>query len=617
MFPWLIFAVVTVGCIRNFSVNADADAAMSTSTSIPSQIVRARIPSQYQQHQHQHQQQQLWLYEGALYDPLDGRQVAKVQGLELVRPLENTTHLAIDSLLRHPNATFDDAKTLWSQKIFCYTKTQTQTTSPTTSPTRNDAAAANGEERILRSVRVRPQSPRKDVPLDQAVAVYETATTFISRGNRRSRSRSRSRNHRRNHHRRSGSVNNRTDKRDGIQQQQQQQHQENEDDNAEILIHSEWPNGQTMWGTAQNCRRQKHPLGGLDFTIFAKLRNRHSPLFAPDLIESSDNDNDNGGGDIIISPKRSALIQFGSSSGTMESKHKFGARETYSYRNIPSTTPINLLADNNNDKNNRWLFLWKMKFLTNNNNNNNKNSKKKNSTSLSSDGTTTITPTTTTTSVYYTRYGEGPPFYAPGRMCMLELQGRPISDLEEATPILRSLLQKDGPVANFHWNNKDDEACSSSSSSNKDDDKRDGNQNIRRPGRKKLATVTTTASRIEEEESSANAVPPSIQTAWNLKERKKYTDNGTTSRRFTSKTSATNNTSRRRSLTTAASSKHLLRLKAQTTADDDYDDYNSSALNATTAGAGRYFRVWTRRGKKHAVTLWDRVRSSTMMEAES
>lgn len=42
----------------------------------------------------------------------------------------------------------------------------------------------------------------------------------------------------------------------------------------------------------------------------------------------------------------------------------------------------------------------------------------------------------------YTRYGEGPPFYAPGRMCMLELEGRPIDSLGDASPLLQQVIQQ-------------------------------------------------------------------------------------------------------------------------------------------------------------------------------
>jgi hypothetical protein len=517
------------------------NATTPTMLSLPSQILRAKIPSSSEEEGQQRQQQQLWLYEGALYDPLDGRQVAKVQGIELIRPIMNTTNLAIDSILRHPNATYDDAQTLWSQKVFCYTKTK--------STRNNENENENGDTTnndILRSVRIRPQSPRKDVPLDQAVAVYETATTFISRRRR---------------------------------------HKQNKDDeDVDLLIHSEFPNGQTMWGNTQELRCQQNTInnnpssstssslrktsqtsllsstksgsGNIDFTIFAKIRSKRSPLFAPDLTESDDNDNNDGrrrkkgngnDDDVIVSPKRSALIQFGSSNDNMESKHKFGARETYSYRNIPLSTTATTTTENPRP-------LWKRIKLSMMRNNKN--------------APTTIT--SSSSSIYYTRYGEGPPFYAPGRMCMLEMQGRPIYDLKEATSILQRLLQKNdddgstsgGPVVGFHYRNNQD------NNYNNDD-----------------ATRMTSSSKI--------TAPPSIQTAWNLNKKKRNNNDrrriGTTTARRMPSSSATN-------------SQQLLRLKVQDPADGSVHGSND-------------IRTWTRRGQNQVVAIWDRIRASTTLES--
>jgi hypothetical protein len=554
----IIIIILIIGCCccyddRGGVVNATTPLMLP----LPSQILRARIPSSSEEEQQQ-QQQQLWLYEGALYDPLDGRQVAKVQGIELIRPIMNTTNLAIDSILRHPNATYDDAQTLWSQKVFCYTKTKSKRNN-------NNNENENGEtipiDDILRSVRIRPQSPRKDVPLDQAVAVYETATTFISRRRRR-------------------------------KQQQQHQKDNDDDDDADLLIHSEFPNGQTMWGNTQELRCQqntnnnnpsstttsssssslpktktKSGSGNIDFTIFAKIRSKRSPLFAPDLTDSDeDNDNNSNAGrrrkkgnnsnddDIIVSPKRSALIQFGSSNDNMESKHKFGARETYSYRNIPLSTT----ATATESPRPLWKRITKLTLLRNNKNRDD-------------------TPiTSSSSSIYYTRYGEGPPFYAPGRMCMLEMQGRPIYDLKEASPILQRLLQKNdddedggsgsgGPVVGFHYkNNQNNE-----DHNNNNDD----------------ATSMTWSSKI--------TAPPSIQTAWNLNKRKR---NNNDKRRIGA------STARRIPSSSATNSQQLLRLKVQDPADGSVHGSND-------------IRTWTKRAEKQVVAIWDRIRASTTLES--
>jgi hypothetical protein len=545
-----------VGCKNNNGNNnrfvsaVRAESSGSKKGSIPSQILGAKVPapeSNLQQQQQQQQQQQLWLYEGALYDPLDGRRVAKVRGLELIRPLEDTSQLAIDSLLKHPNATYEDSKTVWSQKIFCYTTTRdvVTATDEVEDPQQQQQPQQQPQtqESILNSVRVRPRSPRKEVPLDQAVAVYETATTFVSRRK----------------------------KKGGKRQTSTNGGDDDEDENDEVLVHSEWPNGQTMWGETRDCshqreasRRSSSSSSSIDFTIFAKLRNKNSPLYAPDLLRDESEDDEKGSGDIIVSPKRAALVQFGSADGTMETKHKFGARETYSYRNVPIATTTK------NTKKKRFSFRKKKREA--------------------SSGSPTL---------YYTRYGEGPPFYAPGRMCMLELKGRPVNSLSEVGPLLRGLvlggdINSDGdidsdsdgkrsnsspsPVANFHWRETSGET---EGVNNKDN-------NNNRKSRSSGGTSNT-----------SDHSPISIQTAWNLRdrERKQSFSVGVKSRE-TPMSSRDNNQRRQQPL--------VLKLVEDTTSWDQQQHEN-----------GVKWKGLARKGRNRAMVVWDRIKASTSMEARS
>mmetsp|Transcript_22060 Transcript_22060/g.48915 ORF Transcript_22060/g.48915 Transcript_22060/m.48915 type:complete len:548 (-) Transcript_22060:342-1985(-) len=537
--PWwiLVFVLVVVGSNNNNSDNClgllsvvHADETVSNHVSIPKQILAARVPPSESKNHRQQERQQLWLYEGALYDPLDGRQVAKVQGLELVRPLDDTTNLAIDSLLKHPNATYEDAKTVWSQKIFCYTKP------PQAGGGTSDDNPPPTQETILNSVRVRPQSPRKEVPLDQAVAVYETATTFISRKCR---------------------SHNEIENIDG--------------DDDEILVHSEFPNGQTMWGEASDFQQQVDDTRSIDFTVFAKLRNRHSRLYAPDLIRDDDDfekpkQKSSKSGDVVISPKRAALVQFGSSSGTMETKHKFGARETYSYRNIPLAP--DQTRNHDASKGLAGWFPWLLR----------RNSPRR----ASNDGSPTKTKTGA--SLYYTRYGEGPPFYAPGRMCMLELRGRPIGSLGEATSLLRGLLLHEassGPIVNLHWKDNREETDEMLAVAPK--------QERRKPGTLAKAAIA--------EIGNSKAPPPTIQTAWNLRvKNNRYTSD----KKGRDKVASLGGDRQKSNLSTQKKQQFLLRLEERIP--DDEDGNNN-------------LRAWTRYGKKRALAVWDRIRASTTMES--
>jgi hypothetical protein len=310
----------------------------------------------------------LWVYQGALYDPLEGKKIANVQGLELVSQwadcfsddktsksqyMEHCGDLISGGLLSHPNATFDYASTILSRKVFFYTKEEGEA--------ENDDGKKS--ESLLTSIRLRHKSPVKQIPADQAVALYETATTVIERG-------------------------------------------------KELIVHSEWPNGLSLWGTTSIRNQQgdansppSHKTGtdstktSLEYTVYTRRRSKKVAQ-VPDLItETCALDIDST---TVISPKRAALIQFGASS--MDQRDRFGARETYSYTNIPKSDGIKA-------KSQWWRLSTKAKDVP------------------------------SPCRVQYTRYGEGPPFYAPGRMCTLELRGFRASSLDDVPPLLSSFIQ--------------------------------------------------------------------------------------------------------------------------------------------------------------------------------
>jgi hypothetical protein len=98
------------------------------------------------------------------------------------------------------------------------------------------------------------------------------------------------------------------------------------------------------------------------------------------------------------------LIQFGQS--TAENQGRFGARETYHY---------DILVENDKPRQQRFTFLpWRMR-------------PKERTDALSH------------CSVRYTRYGEGPPWYGPGRLCTLELSGKRVTDLSQVPQLAASI----------------------------------------------------------------------------------------------------------------------------------------------------------------------------------
>jgi hypothetical protein len=323
----------------------------------------------------------VWVYQGALYDPLEGRKIAHVQGLELVRCVANCVgtnnnnqrrnpyqemggDLEVAALLSQNNATFDRAVTVLSRKLFCYCQQQ---------PSPEDQQQP---QQLLQQIKIRPNAPLRKIPTKQAVAVYDTAITMIARRG-----------------------------------------------TTELLLHTEWPDKQTIWGKAirnNNINNNNHrdaPIPttttpttkSFDFTVYARTKSankKSQELF--DLTQPPPQEQ-NSSSSSLPPIKRAKLIEFGT--GSSRGKDKFGARETYSYSMIPSSSSSTTTT--------RTRTWWGRR------------------------------PTTTTTrvslpppQVRYSRYGEGPPFLGPGRICTLELQGQRVTSLDDLPPLLASLIQE-------------------------------------------------------------------------------------------------------------------------------------------------------------------------------
>jgi hypothetical protein len=167
----------------------------------------------------------------------------------------------------------------------------------------------------------------------------------------------------------------------------------------QLIVHTEWPNGKCVWAKATSPRETS--TKSMDFSIFAKPTLKD----LPELTDASAND-----GYVVVAPKRSQLVQIGAS--YKGDGHRFGARETYSYTmgDSPVQSPF-------------WFAkFWQQRHDS--------------------------------PRVRYTRYGEGPPWYGPGKYCMLELQGRRVNSVTEAPPLAASFaaqrvpgfLSVDGPI---------------------------------------------------------------------------------------------------------------------------------------------------------------------------
>jgi len=442
----------------------------------------------------------IWVYEGYLVDPFNGRRIAEVEGVELVRHLTDNVYckdnndiddefskdrdfpdeedvnislieafkpgnaesyrltpkqlkkqssiqkkrlgdLSIKSILfppkkvvSSPKSTFgkiidaenvdstssswDYASTILSRKFFCYRD-------------------PSDKRKVLSSIRIRPGIGKvRKLKIEETVALYDTATTFISR-----------------------------------------------DNGQELDVHTEWSNGRSIlakadhaagdkelnsdWGesnhessilTSLDRGRKKNtfannevPINTFEYTVYAKGQRGLSSkattetpklgLTKTQLIELNKKKKGDNFDGVTISPPRTRLIQFGSDKVTND---KYGARESYSY-SFPSqplsTSSILSLPFMNNAPAAIKETLTALSHTYNKCSRCIKSKLYADSKYASDDSSSEDSPCV----VRYTRYGESPPWYGVGRMCTLELVGKKVSSLQHVPPLIASLAAKNVP----------------------------------------------------------------------------------------------------------------------------------------------------------------------------
>jgi len=381
----------------------------------------------------------MWSYAGTLVDPTNGRIVAEVEGIELTRNLAEVTNnganadgkdhslvdargwrrmgslKARDMLLEartDPNeqTQWDYATTVLSRRMFAYRappaeqriatangKDSNQVGGDTRGADANNRDAATNKLRmpttLLRSIRFRPNSPVKKLDLTDTVAVYDTATTYISRDHGRS-----------------------------------------------LVVLTEFGDGRWVMGSteaAYNGAREENQgkEGGniFEYGVYARMgwggrgggtrtRKKNLPSLVPirGLGTSSQGNATaaSGTGSVIISPPRSRLIQFGKDNSV--ERARYGARETYSFENLGASGAQDQATGGS-------TFWGRIAHRAR--------------TSLpfgpSSPSTSSSPPT-----VRYTRYGESPPWYRPSQPATLELRGKRIDSFDDAPPLIASLADR-------------------------------------------------------------------------------------------------------------------------------------------------------------------------------
>ncbi|KAL7524682.1 hypothetical protein ACHAXR_002084 [Thalassiosira sp. AJA248-18] len=337
----------------------------------------------------------IWAYEGRLTDPMTGKVIAEVEGVELVKslpmikPSQLSNNDGDQSILGNLSAknllcsekktssdpTWDAAMTVLSRRLFCYRL-------PSSNP--NDANANSSARTeisspynsLLTSLRLRPDGPLRHLSPLENIAIYDSAITYISRNNGREMV----------------VYSERGGRRDNAD------NEERDSTNHFVM------------GSAQSNTSSKGQSSSalFDFAIHAQKgtlnsKNESGGPMLPPLKLSSSNQMI-GSEEVVISPPRSRFLQFGKGDGTgSSSERKHGSvRETYTY----SFDHIAESRSSEARSNNLDLF---------------ERIKEQIGMKRPKEETSQSQPKCT---VSYTRYGEAPPWYAPGRSCTLELRGK-------------------------------------------------------------------------------------------------------------------------------------------------------------------------------------------------
>ena len=377
----------------------------------------------------------MWSYEGSLVDPTNGRVVAEVEGVELCRHLsevhnmdakalvqENTADrddkmMQLRSMARglkrmgnlkaknmlleardNPDQDWDYATTVLSRRMFVYRAPPAEQIAAKINDQNGDGqvsvTAQSSSFRLppslLRSIRFRPNSPEKRLELTDSVAVYDTATTYISRNQGRSMS-----------------------------------------------ILTEFADGHWVMGSTDSAANggsednQGKGINTFDYGVYARMggggggvakSKKNMPSLVPirigaAQISAKGNTKATSAttGSVVISPPRSKLIQFGKDNSV--ERARYGARETYSFEHLGSS------CDASSRNGNLFGRI--------------ANRARESLPFLSSQSTALSQPI-----VRYTRYGESPPWYRPSQPATLELRGKRIESFDEAPPLISSLANR-------------------------------------------------------------------------------------------------------------------------------------------------------------------------------
>lgn len=352
----------------------------------------------------------IWTYEGQLVNPITGQKICDVEGIELTRQVANfqrgkskdveaknnhDENLLEDlkvrmALFPSTNSTaitgssayskqqqqiqfdWDYASTIISRKLFCYRDPKNQ---------------------LLSSFKLRLGGKARKVSPKEAIALYDTATTYISSNRGRG-----------------------------------------------LVIQTEFPNGScvTAQATAPPKPKSSETNSIMEFTTFAKLTDKISSSPPPLLSQLRTDNDESTTAQIPNRPPRRRWVQFGPDS-YKSLRERFGARETYSYFNLDDLTSIKGPVESTRSRN-LTLVLQKLQSEVQNNIRRFRRTTADNTALARQEQSKLPGP-----AVKYTRYGECPPWYGPHQYCSLELVGRRVDSLQDAPSLAAKLASRTIP----------------------------------------------------------------------------------------------------------------------------------------------------------------------------
>ena len=357
-----------------------------------------------------------WVYEGQLINPFTGEKICEVEGIELTRHLVDVKkqpkietfeknhqinqfnyllgrlgNLRIRNLLSAESKDipeWDYASTFFSRKLFCY---------------RDPSAKRQLLSRFQRTPGI---GKTRKLKIEEATAMYDTATTYISRNGGR-----------------------------------------------EMMVVTEFPNGRCILAQAQvkpsldSTVKLKYlddtmiadkffaqkssgqsTSSVFEFNTYGKLRNAKAvdnsqPLKFPPLLNPESETQRREETQDKNKPARKTWVQFGPDDREVQNE-RYGALESYSFYNMDAFETYNSGVDNEGKSKSAYHFLLEFK--------NRITTKDESNTKSGSDEIKYPI-------VKYSRYGECPPWYGPNQMCTLELVGRRVDSLRDAPPLAASI----------------------------------------------------------------------------------------------------------------------------------------------------------------------------------